>query len=208
MKIPDGLSIWIGLPGAGKTSVMTWCIRKYLKENPDKNVFSNVPIIGAIKYDKLDFGKKEISNGLVGFDEAGIDEYGRNFKSNMSDRDKLEYLKKYRHYDIFHFLIFSQAIDFDKVYSDLASSMHIMRKIGPWTLIFHYKKALIGFDDQTGKPVFGWKLMFFPWERFSIIFRPPTYKYFDSYEKIEGLPLLSETWDKTSRFHKSQNIYM
>lgn len=200
MKIPPGLSVWVGLPGAGKTSVMTYMCRKYLKENPERNCFSNVPIIGTIKYSNLDFGKKALENGLIGFDEAGIDEYGRNFKKNMSDSDKLDFLKKFRHHDIFHFLVFSQALDFDKVYVDLASSLHIMRKIGPWTIIFHYRKALTGFDQQTGKPVFGWKLQLFPWDRVSIVFRPPTYKYFDSYERMNLAADDFDSWEQTSRF--------
>lgn len=200
MKIPNGLSVWVGLPGAGKTSCLAYCVQKYIRKNPEKNAFSNVPIIGAKKYSHLDFGHKKLENGLLGFDEAGIEEYGRNFKKNMSDNEKLEFLKKFRHHDIFHFLVFSQAMDFDKVYADLASSLHIMRKLGPWTLVFHYKKALTGFDAQTGKPIFGWKLQFFPWERVSIIFRPPTYKYFDSYEKMSLDAGEFEEWTQTSRF--------
>lgn len=202
MKIPNGLSVWVGLPGAGKSSVLAYCITKYRKKNPDKNCFSNVPIIGAKAYSVLDFGKRsKLRNGLLGFDEAGIEEYGRNFKKNMTDSQKLDFLKKYRHADIFHFLVFSQAMDFDKVYADLASSLHILRKLGPWTLIFHYRKALTGFDPTTGKPVFGWKLQFFPWDRVSVIFRPPTYKYFDSYEimKYENDEDFAE-WRNTSRF--------
>lgn len=210
MKIPNGLSVWVGLPGSGKTSCLAYMVQKYKRQNPDKNVFTNVPILGAKAYKVLDFGKRsKLTNGLVGFDEAGIEEYGRNFKKNMNDSDKLDFLKKFRHADIFHFLVFSQALDFDKVYTDLASSLHIMRKIGPWTIVFHYRKALTGFDSQTGKPVFGWALNFLPWERFSIIYRPPTYKYFDSYEimQYDNHEEFVE-WGSTSRFKVFDKNYI
>lgn len=200
MKIPDSLSVWVGLPGSGKTSVAVYACRKFKKKEPNKTVYSNVPIIGTIKYSNIELGHKAIENGLVIFDEAGITEFGRNFKKNMNDEYKLEFLKKYRHHDIYKFLVFSQAVDFDKVYYDLASSLHILKKIGPWTLVWHYRRAITGFDSQTGKPIFGWKLEFFPWDRLSFIFRPPTYKYFDSYERMELEPFEPIPWTSTTRF--------
>lgn len=200
MKIPDSLSVWVGLPGSGKTSIAVYAIRQFRKKEPYRKAYSNVPIIGSYRYDNPDLGHKAIENGLIIFDEAGISEFGRNFKKNMNDTDKLEFLKKYRHHDIYKFLVFSQAVDFDKVYYDLASTLHILRKIGPWTVVWHYRRAITGFDQQTGKPIFGWKLQFFPWDKLSIIYRPPTYKYFDSYERMELEPFEAQPWDKMTRF--------
>lgn len=200
MKLSNGLSVWVGLPGSGKTSVAVYACKKFEKKEPNRYIYSNVPIIGTYKYDNPDLGHKAIENGLIIFDEAGITEFGRNFKKNMNDTYKLEFLKKYRHHDIYNFMVFSQAVDFDKVYYDLAESLHILKKVGPWSVVWHYRRAITGFDSQTGKPIMGWKLQFFPWDRLSLIFRPPTYKYFDSYERMELEPFELVPWTKTTRF--------
>ena len=89
-------------PGTGKTTIAAHITRLFVRneiikkaEEENKKVYSNVPIIGALKFDVKDLGKKEFRNCKLIIDEAGSKVGNRNWHSNL-DNDQIEFLKKQR----------------------------------------------------------------------------------------------------------------
>ena len=94
-RLPVDLSIWFGLPGAGKSTLCAMMTEKYKKAG--KPVYSNFPIKGTFKLDPLeDLGSVHTPSGLYIIDEAGIDYNNRGFKT--MPKKNIEWLKLHRHF--------------------------------------------------------------------------------------------------------------
>ena len=96
------VTMFVGLPGCGKTTFASAIVHKILKlkkKGKNINVFSNVPIRGAYQYDWLDdFGYyQNFANSYCICDEAGLDVNNREWEKNF-DKQKLRFLKLTRHY--------------------------------------------------------------------------------------------------------------
>ena len=70
MAKPVALSLYFGIPGAGKSTFAAYLAKKDLKKG--RKVWSNFGITGAMKVDKQDIGKVLIENGRLIIDEAGL----------------------------------------------------------------------------------------------------------------------------------------
>ena len=107
------ISFVMGLPGAGKTTFLTWaCIRALADKSLDvghfsykrplgdvrhyKRVFSNIPIDGTYKLDFEMLGKYEYDDSLLVIDEAGSLADSRNWKA--FDNDLRDFINMHRHY--------------------------------------------------------------------------------------------------------------
>lgn len=201
MKIPTGMSVWIGLPGAGKTTAVSMMVHKFTKDkhNSGRLCLTNVPILGARRFDITDVGHYLMEDGMIIIDEAGIDLNNRNWKSNL-DPDQLRFNKKFRHYNISHYMLFSQYLDMDNTFIRLADSLHLLKRLGPFTLIRDY---VPGFNPcgSDGKPCIEWQK-----KRgiggIHVFLRFRYYHLFDTYE-AEDLPIKEfPLWESVSRFNQ------
>lgn len=106
------VSLFFGLPGAGKTTVMTSIALKYSKRigKPYKNIYCNVHLkIPNVTYIDNDcIGKYQLEDCLVLIDEATLFADSRDFK-NFS-RERLEYFLEHRHYNA-DIMLFTQQWD-------------------------------------------------------------------------------------------------
>lgn len=143
------ISIYFGVPGCGKTTIAAHIVKKSNKKKI--NVWSNVPITGAMQLDpKDDIGKVMIQNGRVIIDEAGIEYNNRDFKKFADEA--LYFYKYHRHYKL-DIDFFSQGWnDCDKKIRDLAQRYYVVkRSIFPY---FIYRKRIskrVGINKMTGE---------------------------------------------------------
>jgi len=142
-----GLYIYFGVPGAGKSTYAAYITKKVLKKGG--NVWSNFPIVGAMKLNPIDdIGKNMISDGHVIIDEAGCEYNNRDFKS--FSKDSTYFYKHHRHYrTTIH--LFSQGFDdMDKKLRTLATHLFVMKKsIIPFCISRYQIAKKVGINELT-----------------------------------------------------------
>lgn len=177
------LSVYFGVPGAGKTTVASWLCKKDLKHG--LKVYSNVPIIGTFKLEpKQDIGIYDISDARVIIDEASIDYNNRNFKS--LGQSAIKWFKLHRHYRT-AIDVFSQSYDdMDITLRRLANRLYVVKKGWlPWFV--HIKRIYKKIDiDGNSKQIID-AYDFVPFGT-RIIFAPPVWKLFNSWD-APNLPI-------------------
>lgn len=200
-ELDKGLSLFFGVPASGKTTLCAYLCKHY-----KGRVYSNVPIKGALKIDRSDIGKFDISNGMLLIDEAGIDfnnRFGTRKGSSMAlNEDATQWLKLYRHYKIDKFACFSQRVDIDVTIRGLADRVYLLKKTRiPYIVVFVGVKKVLTVDvppnSNTGQLVDGYKLRA---SDFHMIWTPPLWKMFDTYDA----PIMPKkeylTWDGESKY--------
>lgn len=97
------VSLYFGLPGCGKSTLMTKLAYKAVKSNRYKNVYCNFPIQidGVIRIYWSDIGQYNLHDGLVLLDEASVGaisnrSFGNKGKKNDNDRI-VEWFCMHRH---------------------------------------------------------------------------------------------------------------
>lgn len=191
--------IYIGAVGSGKTTICAMLAHKAMKRN--RKVYSNVDEIeGVIPISADDIGKFNLHDGLLLFDEAGIEYNNRLSVSKKSPssgqykgmtQDAIKWFKLSRHFKV-DVVIFSQAQDFDVTLRRLASKIFIVRKsLIPCFSSYKRLAAHWVTDQSTGDPRLEWTFVPFStrW-----VFRPRYYKYFNSYN-VPDLPMLERDID-------------
>lgn len=183
------VSVWFGLPGAGKSTFAAWLVKRDRKKN--KKVYSNVPITGALKLDPpKDIGKFMISEGRVIIDEAGVEYNNRNYK-NMSP-EAIHFYKYHRHYQCPVDVFSQDHEDMDITLRRLAQRMyHIKKSFFPWFVIRRTIGKKIDIDPNTKQLISA-----FYWVPFSTkyIFCPPLWKTFNTISRKELPEKEWETW--------------
>ena len=171
------LSVYFGIPGAGKTTLAAWLVKKDLRHK--LRVFSNVPIIGAFQLDpKNEIGIYDLSDSRIIIDEASIDYNNRNFKS--LGQPAIRFFKLHRHYKT-AIDVFSQSYDdMDITLRRLANRLYVVRKgFLPWFIHVRriYKK--IDIDERSKQIIDAYDFQLFGTR---IIFAPSVWKLFDSWD--------------------------
>lgn len=173
-----------GAQGAGKSTYGAYIAKKALRRG--RKVYSNYEIVGCTLIDSTDLGYYSFENSTIILDECGIDFSNRDFKKGlMNDKDRLEYIKKIRHYGADMYILSQGWDEVDKKLRDLAQRYFLIRKaiiFSGLTLVRPvFKKCDI--DDNTHEPcdyfVFGLPTSYM-W-----IWRRPLYKMFNSFERKE-----------------------
>lgn len=175
-KRDNVLSVYFGVPGAGKTTLCAWLTRKDLKRG--LRVFSNVPIIGAFRMDpKEDIGIWDMSDSRIIIDEASIDYNNRNFKS--LGQHAIKFFKLHRHYHT-AIDVFSQSYDdMDITLRRLARRLYVVKPgILPWFIHIKRITKKIDVDERTKQIIDAYDFVPFATR---IIFSPPLWKMFDSW---------------------------
>lgn len=187
------MAVYYGAPGSGKSTLACLKARQALKQGIP--VYSNVPIKDCYQLDELDIGKYRIPSGLVIIDEAGVSYNNRDFKNHFVgkinkstgqfERDKaLEWYKKHRHEGC-EVMLFSQEFeDFDAKLQGLSTRYFIVRKF-PFKIPIVYTRELRkrpDLDEIQHKPIDSYD--FKPFGT-NFCWCPSTWKYFDSFDKMD-----------------------
>lgn len=196
------VSLYFGLPGAGKTTLMAHKALKGVKSKRYKNVYGNVhmSINGYTYIDNDCIGKYDLSDCLLLIDEATLFADSRRYKD--FSMEKLEYFLEHRHYNA-DILLFTQQWDgVDRKIRVITDRVYYVFKgflFGHWWSTYYRIPYGIIIPDANKKNS-GEKLgeiiqgyckpniivrLFAP-----KLFRPKYYKYFDSWErrKLKELP--------------------
>lgn len=194
------ISMFFGVPGVGKTTLLAAMALKY--RGKYKNIYSNVhlKIDGVTYIDDDCIGKYELRDCLILIDEASIFADNRDYKSFNKNGTRLEYFLTHRHHcaDI---ILFTQGYNaVDKKLRTLTVNLYYMQRglfLGHWFTRYYPISYGIAFPDgeRLGEIAEGYSQPPFLVRLFTTkrIFRPKYYPYFDSWS-IRELPKLPEKY--------------
>lgn len=188
-KRKDIVSVYFGVPGAGKTTLAAWLVKQDLKHH--REVYSNVPITGAYKLDVKDLGVYHIENASVIVDEAGIEWNNRNYKS--FPQTTIKFLKYHRHYQT-SVDVFSQSYeDMDITVRRLAQRFYVVRKsrILPFFIVRQRIGRKVGINEVS-KDIID-EYSFVPFGK-RYIFCPVLWKMFNTLSREQLKPKEWEKW--------------
>lgn len=186
------VSLYFGLPGAGKTTMMCALMLKGVKSKRYQHVYCNVQnsIPGVTYIDNDCIGVYDLRDALICIDEATLFADSRAYKS--FDKSKLTYFLEHRHYNV-DIILFTQQWDgVDRKIRVITDRVYYVYKgmfLGHWfTRSYRVPYGIIIPDpksagEKLGEIIQGYAKpnilirLFSPW-----LYRPKYYKYFDSWE--------------------------
>lgn len=197
------ISLYFGLPGCGKTTIMTKLAYKAVRSSRYSNVYCNVPlsIPGVTFIDNDCIGKYELRDCLLLIDEATLFADSRDFK-NFS-KGRLEYFLEHRHRNADICLFTQQWDGVDRKIRVITDRVYYIYK-GFFTKKCFSKCYRIPYGiiipdpkkggDKLGDIVQGYsKPSIFVRLFASLTYRPRWYKYFDSWQ-LDELPVLPSSY--------------
>ena len=196
------VSLYFGLPGAGKTTLMCYLAKRALKNKHYTYVYSNVKMAlpGIIYIDNDCIGRYNLHDALILIDEATLFADNRNYKE--FGKDKITYFLEHRHYNVDICLFTQQWDGVDRkirVITDRVFYVFKGRLLGHWfTSYYRIPYGIIIPDprkdkssEKLGEIVQGYckpsiLIRLFCYK----LYRPKYYKYFDSWERplLPSLP--------------------
>lgn len=196
------ISLFFGLPGCGKTTLMCYHALKAVNSGKYQNIYCNVGINvpGVTFIDNDCIGKYNLHDGLILIDEATIFADSRQHKE--FSKEKVEYFLLHRHFNVDIHLYCQQWDAVDRKIRCITDRVYYVYKgvfFGLWFSSYYRIPYGIIIPDpnkangeKLGDIVQGYAKpnilvrLFFT----KRLFRPAFYKYFDSWEKPyrEDLP--------------------
>ena len=208
------VSLYFGLPGSGKTTIMTSIAVKAVRRGSlYKNVYCNVHIAvpGVTYIDNDCIGKYNLENCLLLIDEATLFADSRNFKE--FDKSKLSFFLQHRHYKCDIYLFTQQWDGVDRKIRVITDRVYYVYKgmLGaffscyyriPYGIIIPSKRDT---GEKLGDIIQGYSKPPLLYRLFCTkrVFRPSYYRFFDSFERPE-LPPLPEKYTVYVRPRKKQ----
>lgn len=191
------VSLYFGLPGCGKTTLLTSLALKAVKSGKYRNVYSNVPLkIFGVTYIKNEcIGKYILEDALILIDEASL--YADNRDHKNFSLGQVTYFLEHRHFNV-DIVLFTQQWDgVDRKIRVITDRVYYVYKgifLGKWfTRYYRIPYGIIIPDPRKNdgpklgeivqgycKPNFIIRLLS-PW-----LYRPRLYQYFDSWERPKG----------------------
>lgn len=216
------VSLYFGLPGCGKTTMLAKLAIKGVNCGRYLNVYSNVQlnIPGVTLIDNSCIGQYELRDCLLLIDEATLFADSRDYK-NFS-KGRLSYFLEHRHRNA-DIILFTQQWDgVDRKIRTITDRVYYIKKgllFGRWfsscyripyDIIIPDPKKNNG-GEKLGEIVQGYCKPPFLVRLFALrVFRPQYYKYFDSWELIELPPLPSDyqsiPFERT--FRRIHSVYL
>lgn len=191
------VSLFFGLPGAGKTTIMAWLAARHCRakgrKRKYKHVYGNVrmAIPGYTYIDNDCIGKYDLSDCLLLIDEATLFADSRAYKE--FDKEKLSYFLQHRHYGADIYLFTQQWDGVDRKIRVITDRVYYVYKglfFGKWWSAFYrIPYGIIIPDKKTGGEKMGEIIQGYCKPNILIrilakkIFRPFYYRYFDSFER-------------------------
>lgn len=199
------VSLYFGLPGCGKTTMLAKLALKAVNGRRYDNVYSNVQlnIPGVTFIDNVCIGQYELRDCLLLIDEATLFADSRDYK-NFS-KGRLSYFLEHRHRNA-DIILFTQQWDgVDRKIRTITDRVYYIKKgllLGKWIsscyripydiIIPDPKKN--GGGEKLGEIVQGYCKPPLLTRLFARrVYRPRFYKYFDSWE-LEELPPLPSSY--------------
>lgn len=210
------VSLYFGLPGAGKTTMMCHLMLKGLRSKKYSAVYCNVrnSIPGVTYIDNECVGLYNLHDALICIDEATLFADSRDFKN--FGKGRLTYFLEHRHYNV-DIVLFTQQWDgVDRKIRVITDRVYYVYKgiiSGHWfTRCYRVPYGIIIPDPKTAGDKLGDIIQGYakpniitrilsPW-----LYRPKYYKYFDSWER-PPLPALPDTYQTNGEElpHESKN---
>ena len=192
------IRVFFGSPGCGKTTQAVKHMRRTRRRLCFGNFNHSVP--NARVCDLSDLGEWTFPYGsYIMVDEAGIEYNSRAYKT--LPKHTIAWFKLHRHHGA-DIDVFSQSWeDMDITLRRLTDELWYMYRLGPFTLCRRvFKRVTV--DQNTEQIIDGYKmasglwLLFWPlqlgWpfqKKWTLTFRPRYYKYFDSWDRDDTLPV-------------------
>lgn len=193
------ITCYFGVPGCGKTTLLTKIAIKELKKkyNPfywkktyDFIYTINFDCPGCVQITYDDLAKFKFVNCLILIDEITLNADNRNFKQ-FTQKHK-EFFLLHRHFGIDIVYATQNFENVDKKIRDITQDLWYMSKsVIPLFSQFTTSKRIyrcININEHTSELTLGYRFCniiesFFV-SNFKIVFRPFYYKYFDSYDEL------------------------
>lgn len=167
----------IAPPGTGKTTLAAHLLRDAKKEK--KKVYSNKPLRGAIQLDvKGDFGIFDIRDAICLIDEGGSELGNRDWQNNLT-KASITFIKLHRHYNVDIYVFSQSPNDIDVKFRDLVTRKYLLykSKIPFYIYAQSLKKVMTLENGQIIDYLEPVK------EECFRVFMPPTWAYFNSWDK-------------------------
>lgn len=170
-------------PGSGKTTLAAKIDKESLLDA--RPVYSNVPLIGANKYELKDLGEKQFEHCTIIIDEAGNEVSNRNWHNNLNN-DQIEFLKLHRHYDVDIYLFSQSYGDVDNKFRELTTLLIMLKKS---RIPFRINACAI---KKCMDLINGQIVEFFEWDKSNSFhfYIPSLWAYFNSYQQKSQKPLM------------------
>lgn len=196
------VSMYFGLPGAGKTTIIASIAYKYttMRNSPYKHIYCNVhmSIPGITYIDNNCIGTFDLSDSLLLIDEASLFADNRAYKE--FDKSKVQLFLLHRHYNMDICLFTQQWDGVDRKIRVITDRVYYVYKgvfTGKWfSKYYRIPYGIIIPDkknagEKLGDIVQGYCKPPFLVRCFAtLVYRPKYYKFFDSWEcpKLPPLP--------------------
>lgn len=222
------VSIYFGLPGCGKTTLLAFFALKAVRSGRYLNVYSNVTcsIPGVTLIDNDCIGQFELRDCLLLIDEATLFADSRDYKNFSKGRLSYFLMHRHRNADI---ILFTQQWDgVDRKIRTITDRVYYIKKgflLGHWfstcyripyDIIIPDPKKNNG-GEKLGEIIQGYCKPPLLARLFALrIYRPRYYRYFDSWdlEELPALPIkykcnpLEFSWSRLLRQHFNKSFML